>query len=383
MTEPEIIQALVAAGLLPSEARPSTTEELAILDAARDCLSLELTLDGVARAGRVGQALAEQELAVTVQMTTAGLPTEDVLARQARVRQHITRLVSAVRHAAVSRAMTRLLELGEAFSGYSGEMLHTPSNLYIAQHGLELEVAEARAAAGSDGPEAAQYLGRLLIGIGRYAEASPWLEIAAAGCPPGGRVLDQSRALDQSHALDHSRAVALAHNAIGRLFLGGEASELADEALAACPTSMVALAFSAVIRAWEAGRTESVSQAAAAVRDALDFLERSRTGATPLDGLAKLEALLARGRLSVLLPLDFGLRQLGVADLEEVLSSPELANVSPGVAGIFRLHAAWFLGMTLNGDDAIRACQTVVVTDPASPTAERAYERIGELMDNG
>ena len=365
MTELEIIEALVAAGLLPSEARPWTIEELSILDAARECLSLDLTLDGVARAGRVGQALAEKELALTVQMTTAGLPTQDVLARQARVRQHITRLVSAVRHAAVSRSMTRLLELGEAFSGYSGEMLHTPSNLYIAQHGLELEVAEARAAAEREGPEAAQYLGRLLIGIGRYAEASPWLEIAAAGCPPAGR------------------AIALAHNAIGRLFLGGEASELADEAVAACPTSMVALAFSAVIRAWEAGRTESVSQAAAAVRDALDLLERSRTVATALDGLAKLEALLARGRLSVLLPPDFGLRELGVADLSEVLSSPELANVSPGVAGIFRLHAAWFLGMTLTGDEAISACQTVVVTDPASVTAERAYERIGELMGNG
>ena len=95
--------------------------------------------------------------------------------------------------------------------------------------------------------------------------------------------------------------------------------------------------------------------------------------------------MLARGRVSLLMPHEFGIRAKGIGDLDRVLElTRDETSLEPlGVADLYRLHAHYFLGMA-HADagrraEALSHLEQVIVVDPACPFAERAYRRMSEL----
>ena len=366
----DLVAALTAARLLPPDEHPWSEHQRWVVEAGRRLVALGLDCHAVVRITQLGGTLAEHEVNAVAVEVGRGLPPAEALERQAARRRAVTRLVAAVRHGAVSQANKRLMGISDQFHEYSSDLLHQPSELFLEKHGLGALLSDLRTRAeDTDGAEPARFLGRLLIGLGRYAEASRWLERSLAA--DGGR-----------------RDLALAHLAVARLFLGeaGTAHRTAHEAIAEAPDAMLVLVFAAVVRAFEAGRSESMLESSAAVGEALELLTRSRDVAEDPDAQARMEAILARGRISVLLPPDFGIHQQGVRDLQEVLAlcahrREELA-LPPGVCELFQIHASYFLGMALSAREPQAASQylsDVLIIDPACPFAERAYRRIGEL----
>lgn len=346
----DLVAALTAAGLLPAESGPWSEHQRWLVEAGERLTDLGVDHAAVVRLARLGWSVATSEVDAVVTEVAAGIAPEEALERQALRRRAITRLITAVRHGAVSRSVRRLTELGDRFQSYAAELVHVPSPLFLAQHGLgdRVELGRERAEAGD--AEEALLLGRLLIGLGRYAEARRWLE----------RLVEAA-----------TDAVALSHLAIARLFVGDDpgARQAASQALEGEPRCSVAHAFAAVVLAHEAGTTSQPLRAAEAVREALDHIATSRDSESE-DVLQRQEARLARGRLSLLIPSDFGIHQAGLADLEAVLADAPLLEpvVPPGVTEIFRLHAHWFLGHF----------REVIVIDPASAIAERAFRKLGD-----
>lgn len=365
MSRSDLCLALTAAHVLPEGDGPWTEPQRWLMEAGARLCGLGLDIETVVRLVRVGRTLADVEVDALVAEVKGGVAPEQALDRQRHRRRSVTRLVAAVRHGAVSQTMKRLTGIGEQFHEYTRELLHQPSPLFVARFGLESLLADARTAAdGSRSAADCLLVGRLLISLGRYAEAARWLELSAAATP---------------------RYDALAHLAVSRTFLGlhEEARAAADHALAIDGRSMMALAFNAVVRAFEAGNTDDVLRAASAVHEALELIERSRAGVAT-DPSEEIEALLARGRVSLLMPHEFGIRKKGIADLERVLDlTRDDGALSPlGVADLYRLHAHYFLGMNHaeagRPEAAASHLEQVIVIDPACPFAERAYRRMGE-----
>lgn len=375
VSEPDLVTGLAAAGVLSPGEGAWTEQQRWIVEAGARLQRLGVDTEAIVRIARLGGKLAQLEVDAVVGEVGEGVEPEAALERQSLRRRAITRLIAAVRHASVSRAIRRLTGIGDQFSRYAGELLHVPSALYVAQHGLNLAVRRLRIQAEESGDAAhALFLGRLLIGVGRYAEASRWLELATsvepALCPA-------------------DRGVGLAHLAVARIFLGHEEPGLADcaAALQAAPDSALVLAMAAVVHSFEAGQAKDFARAAAAVARVLELLDRSRQS-EPGAPLEHLEALVARGRISLLMPQGLGVYQRGLDDLRRVLPACQAVRAwgaPAGADGIFELHAAYFLGMALSETDPAEAAgllQRVVVIDPACPFAERAYRRIGMLATN-
>jgi len=318
------------------------------------------------RLAQLGWRLAESEVDAVVAEVREGVGTDEALHRQALRRRAITRLVAAVRHGSVSSTVKRLMGIGDHFQAYSSELLHVPSQLFLKQHGLTDFLAECRERAENDSAHAV-FLGRLLIGLGRYAEAGRWLERGSQEPP---------------------HAIGMAHMAITRIFLGEAQSghELIARAEALAPSSMLVLAFRAVAHAHKAAQAKDMLQASAEVSAALEYLGRSREVLAPEDPLERLEAWLSRGRISLLMPPDFGVHSAGVDDLRAVLAADPAPDATPGVAEIFQLHACYFLGVDLSRAgsadthaEAIELLRRVIVIDPVCSFAERAYRTISEI----
>ncbi len=365
MRHPEpIVQGLLSAGLLPADETPWTEPHRWVVDAARVLVSQGMDVSTVVRLAGLGRELGHLESKALVQDVAQGIGPREAFSRESTRRRALTRFVAAVRHAGVSGTMRRLTALSDPFQAMVAEQLHVPSALYLAERGLVAAEESLRAAATD--AEGQRRLGRVLMAIGRYAEAARWLETASTGL---------------------ADAAVLAHLAVCRAFLGeGDAARRTIQtAVGVAPTRGVVLAFAGVVRAYFAGQADDVIAATTAVTEALDFLERSRT-VPPADPLEHLETRLARGRIAAVLPADFGIHRQGLEDLRAVLrESPDLqhAETPPGIVDIFRLHAAYFLGTTLAADgqsaEAREALKEVVLIDPASAMAERAYRRLGEL----
>lgn len=362
-----LIGELAGAGLLPPGETPWGDHERWVVDAGEQLLSFGLDVPTIARLVRIGRQVASLEVAALVAEVGAGVPATEALERETVRREAVARFIAATRYGAVSKAMRRLTGLSEPFHAYAGEQLHAPSALFLNQHGLHTSEERLRDRAEAGDGAASRLLGRLLIGLGRYAEAANCLSGGAAG------------------ASDADAAVVQSHLAVAHAFLGDPdaARAAANRAVELSPTALT-LAFAAVVRAYSAGLAEDLFSAMTLVSEALDLLERSRR-APVLSALEQVECQLTRGRVSVILPPDFGIHQKGKDDLAAVLAATvrPLAGVPAGATEIFRLNAAYFLGLAHSEAgqhaDARALLQEVLLIDPACAFAERAYRRLSEL----
>ena len=372
MSDAELISQLAAARLLPVGDAPWSEHQRWLVEAGQRLINLGLATSGVVRLARLGWDLAQAEVDAVVAEVGGGMQPEAALERQGQRRQAVTRFIAAVRHGSVSATMQRLMGISGEFHRYSSELLHVPSALFMTLCGLPDVLIDWREQSQTDGHKAV-LLARLLIGMGRYDEAARHLETAEAS------------------------AEALAHLAIAYNFLGRpeDAESASKRALAIDGSNPIAQVLGAVVCAFAAGRATQIHDATHQVSEALDLLARSREVAEPADPWQRLEVLLARGRISILMPPDFGIHQAGADDLQRVLqaaASLDAKDVPRGVPEIFELHACYFLGQALAqeiaGDAdaqqgqrrrAVELLQRVVVIDPACSFAERAYLRISEL----
>jgi tetratricopeptide (TPR) repeat protein len=286
------------------------------------------------------------------------------LERQTIRRKAITKLIAAVRHSEVSTAAKTFMHLDGPFQRYRGELLHTPSPLFLMQFEIAAVVEDLRRQAReSADPQATTFLGRMLIGLGKHTEAGRWLALSTT---------------------NNDDAIGWAHLAITHAFSGhpSDAHDAIGAALQRTENSALVLAFAAVVRAVEAGQASDLAQSASLASESLEFLSKSRDQPFGSDLLEELEARLARGRISLLMPSDFGVHKDGIADLRKVLtrSREGLEGVPAGISELFRLHAHYFLGLNLDDhSEAIEHLQQVIVLDPACAFAENAYRRIGQL----
>ncbi len=371
-----MITALSSAGLLPQDETPWSDAQRRLIDAGEKAVTADLEPVVVARIAQAGSELAAIEAAALIREASVG---PEALHREGHRRRALSKLVAATRHGVVSTTMRRLTSLSDPFHEYASEQLHVPSPLFLAQHGFADSEAALRERIDAGDAAAALLLGRLLIGLGRHAEACRWL----------------TRSL-----LDHvDDAAAYAHLALTQAFLGepDDARRSADRAMQLAPNRPMSLIFSAVVRAYAAGATEDVFLGSTLVTEALELLERSRAGRVAPDPASppihaifeELEVRITRGRLSVVLPPDFGIHQKGVDDLERAM---ELTRAGPanssslvprGALDLFRIHAAYFLGMAHADAGRLElargALHDVLLIDPACPFAERAYRRLSEL----
>ena len=360
-----LVQGLVRAGLLPDGDAPWGDSERWVVDAGERVLELGIDVATAVRLVEIGRQIAGIEVDALVAQVGQGLTPEAALGSQSARRTSLARFIAATRYGAVSKAMRRLTSLSEPFHAYAMEMLHVPSRLFALRHGLPGAEAELRIRAAGGDLDAMRLLGRLLIGLGRYAEASEWLDAGSRG---GG---------DEA-------AVALSHLGVARAFLGDlePGLEACRAALASQPRSALVMSFAAVVKAYAAGLSEDMFTSATRISEALELLASSRSAVdeSPLDAV---EARLTRGRVSVVLPSDFGIHQQGLDDLAAVLALTEkpIPGLPGGATEIFRLNAAYFLAVARADAGMVEAArplfEEVLVLDPGCAFAERAYERLG------
>lgn len=344
-----------------------------VVEAGDRLLGLGIDSETVLRLVRIGGALGELEVDAVVLDVKSGTAPGSALERLQRRRTAVTRLLASVRQGHVSHALRRVGGIGAQLHDYARELLYVPSPLFAARYGLPYLLAEARADAEQlASPSACHLHGRLLMILGRHAEASRWFETGLAAERTG---------------------ILLAYLAVARLFLGelGSAQAAVEEARLLAPRSLLVACYAAVVRAFQAGSAEDLTTATSAVHDALELLRESATLPPPDEASEHVEALLARGRVCLLMPAPFGLRERGAADLRQVLAIVEATNLEPpGVADIYRIHAHYFLGTALADaaatDDsgatrqaAVHALREVLRLDPGCAFAERAYDRLGAL----
>jgi hypothetical protein len=201
-----------------------------------------------------------------------------------------------------------------------------------------------------------------------------------------GRHAD-ARQLLEPHTENTLHANALALNGWICALMGDMSSAWDDAGLAleAAPDSFAALISNALVRAYHAGHADDVMVATGAVGECLGLLERSESIAID-DDITTVDALLARGRLYLLMPSAFKVREHGIRDLTQVIErclrlDSGLPNSESGLLAVCRLQAAFHLAEALSHqpERASQLFHEVLVIDPASALAERAYKRISSL----
>lgn len=372
----ETVEALIEAAVLaPEEASGRTwldDEAVAVVTAAQALHTLGVPEDRVVRLAQIARRVASLETRALVEDATGAAEGHGAILARAEARHEaVGTLIDAVRLAALHDVGRRLAEVQPRTVQFALDAIYVPSPLFVRRHRLDRVVATVEAAAG-DGASAAdlERLGRLLLGLGRYAEAEHWLERAAQ--------------------LDPELADIWSYLGLARALAGRIAHGLAScrRAVELAPQSARASAFLAVALALYAATTTGMGEATEVLRGALQEARRSRE-LTPRDMPERMEVMLSRGRMFTVLPRPLGDGAAGEAELQEVLARTEGTTDAdngfdlPGTNELYRVHALYYLGVAARDagqrDEASRLLRECIVIDPGSRFAERAYEALGAL----
>ena len=185
----ELLRALVKAGAVAQD--PDAPDErygpeaLPILAAARRLEGQGVSSDALLRLLHHAEGIAGVEVSVLASDASGMSGVGEPLARRAE-RRHadIGELVGAVRRASLRGVLGCLVEVGPRARRFAEDAIYIPSPLFLRRHRLDAALAEADAAAESGDARAARRLARLLLGLGRYAEAVLWFSRSAQSSPP-------------------------------------------------------------------------------------------------------------------------------------------------------------------------------------------------------
>ena len=343
-------------------------DALAILGAAWRLEEQGVSRDALLRLLHHAEGVAGVEVSVLAADASGLSGDGEPLARRAE-RRHgdIGQLLSAVRRGALRAVLHRLVEVGPRARRFAEDAIYIPSPLFIRRHRLDRALAAAQAAAEGGEAHATRRLGRLLLGLGRYAEAVLWFSRSAHKEPDDA----------ETHAY-----LGLARATAGAIAAGVESCR---RAVALAPTSPRTHAFLGATLAIHAALTTGLESPGEQLRHALHVANHSRTF-TARDAREHMEVLLARGRMFTVLPDGMPGRPEGIADLEEVvrLTAEEGGDQGldfPGTGALHRVHALYYLGVTAHEEgrhDQARAWLSECITiDPVSRFAELAYELLG------
>lgn len=342
-----------------------------LLDAVEGLTALGLEESTVLRLARLAQGVGAFEAsALATDFMQGDGQTADALRRAEDRHRRIAELVSAVRLHAVRQVVHRLQEVGARSLSFAREAIYIPSPLFVKRHRVESVIERAEGAAiANPGDPATWKLGKLLMGVGRYAEAEGWLLRCVEAHP--------------QNSTPHSY-LGLAQCLGGRTRDGVEACR---RAVALGPESPRAHAFLGAALALHAASTSTPLEAADVLREGLQSTAVS-VDLAPADLSEHMETLLARGRLFTVLPSDMPRHARGVTDLEEVLRrtdgpDADVGSDFPGSAALYRVHALFYLGISARQDGdrarATRFLEECITLDPGSRFAERSYEILGGL----
>lgn len=336
------------------------------LRAARELEALGLPRETVLRTGRLAESLASAEIgALAADATAVDLDPAKLSERAEERHRGFGRLVSAVRSGAVGSVLRRLARIGPRTRSFAADAIYVPSALFVRRHGIEEALAAAQDRALSGGAEANLSLGRLLLGLGRYAEAAEQLSRCARLQPDDAETW---------------ASLGLATALSGR---EAEGAAFARRALTIAPESPRVHAFLGAVLALHAAATTGLGDASSLLREALKSAAHTRT-LKAADTREELEVLIARGRLLTVMPAELSAHVTGADDLAEVVRRTEHATDAengfdvPGTNALYRMHAFFYLGVAAlqqrNGAEAARCLRECLTIDPASRFAERAYE---------
>lgn len=369
-----LFQELRGAGALSSE--PDAPDELygaealTILTAAKRLVEQGVSVEALRRLLHHAEGVAGVEVGVLAS-DASGLSGdgEPLAVRAERRHADIGELFSAVRRASLRGVLRRLVEVGPRARRFAEDAIYIPSPLFIRRHQLEQALAEAEARAETGEAEATRSLGRLLLGLGRYAEAVLAFSRSTLRAPDDA----------EAHAY-----LGLARSTAGAI---GPGVESCERAVALAPRSPRAHAFLGATLALEAAMSVGLTNPGEQLRHAFHVAGRSRAF-DPSDERERMEVLLARGRLFTVLPAGMPGRSDGIADLEAVLSmtapgQTDRAPEIPGTSALHRVHALYYLGVCALDDGRAEQARAwlgeCVTIDPASRFAELAYDLLGSL----
>ncbi|MGM0578089.1 MAG: MerR family transcriptional regulator [Myxococcota bacterium] len=350
-------------------------EAVQVVAAAHRLVEQGTDRGAVVRMARLCRSLVGVETSILMSDAADSPDGLDAVTRRAERRHRaIGDLVASLRRAAVRRALRRLAEVGPRSLTFAHDAIYVPSPLFVQRYGLDdvLREVEARASAAPDDPSHALRMGRLLLGLGRYDEAEPWLQRGADLAPDD--------AVMWSH-LGITRAIA------GHVGTGLDACQRAVDLARESPRART---FLGAALGLAAAHTSGLDDGADALRRALRVAEESRD-LEPADTLEHMEVLLARGRLFTVLPRQLPGHAEGVADLEEVLerttgtTDADNGFEFPGTNALYRIHALFYLGISAfqegAAEQARRLLRQCITEDPSSHFATRAYELLSRLED--
>lgn len=370
-----MVAALEGADLLPGQG-PYGGHHAWVAESASDLVSNGMGRDEVLRLGQLGLEIAQTEVDALLGEVGRGATPREALAGTRDRREAVGRLISVARHGGSGELMARLAKASDSSKQLTLERVHVPSRLFMTRHRLEevLRAQRTDADALLDA-EAALDLrpvfmhGRLLLGLGRFAEAVRFLSAAA---------------MHPSLARDANcwGYLGLCHGVVGD---DEAAAASVEHAVSLAPDRPLPHALRAVVMAILAGRAGDLLVATARIHDALAAIKASCAVDTE-DRLEALEARMSRGRLCTVLPSAFRVRDLGLADLRYVVAQTDAlddAALGFAVAGsrdLMRLNALFYLGVALDDagehDEADRLLAEVVALDPVSRFGTLAYQRV-------
>lgn len=377
-----LLAELTCADLLPEEG-PYGGHHVWLVEAAMELLDSGLELETVVEVGKLGLSVAEAEVDAIFGEVGRGKPPGEALSGTEDRRAAIGRLLSVSRHGATAALMASLAKANDESKQLAMESIHVPSRLFLARFGLDLLAEERRAgvsaaidavqqdpgSASDIDAEPLREQGRLLLALGRFAEAANLLESAMA------------------HPAMAADGAAWCYLALAHAVEGATERSLnaAARAVERSPDSPRVHAFRAAVLALAATRAGDVFLATARVHDCLAAVEASRNGQSN-DPLEELEALLTRGRLCTVMPEGFGVREAGLADLNAVLrgTTPDAAATLglpvPGALELMRINALYYAGMAFvaagRHEEASPLLREVVSLDPISPFGTRAFQAV-------
>lgn len=367
-----LMEALVEAGALVPDVDSGDGsyggDALTILSAARRLAEQGLARDALPRLCRHAEGIAGVEVAALA-ADASGLSGvgEPLALRAERRHADIGELVAAMRRSALRKVLGRLVEVGPRARRFAEDLIYIPSPLFIGRHRLDRSLAEAELAAESGDADATRRLGRLLLGLGRYAEAVVSFTRSSQR-EPGDAETHGYLGLARSTAGDVSGGV-----------------ESCRRAVALGPASPRAHAFLGATLAIHAAMTVGLENAGEQLRHALHVANSSRA-LVPRDARERVEVLLSRGRMFTVLPAGMPGRAEGIADLEGVLAltspdGPDDTDELPGTRALHRVHALFYLGVAAHEDgrreQAKEWLSECITIDPVSRFAELAYGVLG------
>ena len=347
-------------------------ESVDVLQAAAELLRLGVSEDKLLEITRGTKALAWVETESLLEDVAMVEQERGALATRLSERYvGVTALIGAVRAAVLASTHWRLLQVGARARRHAAEAIYAPSELFVRRFRLEEALTKEMHLASQRPKDARRRsaVARVLFGLGRYEEAAQWLTASLR--------LDASEAETYAYL-----GTALAMN--GRVADGVEACRRGVELNPASPRAHAFLGGILVLRGVSGvgpqGPTDLVAEGVAEVH-------RSRT-LVAADARESVEVQLARGRVLAVMPRELDAHRAGLDDLREVLRQTEVEGVLdelagyPGATSLFRVHALYYLGVATledgHTDDGVALLQECIALDPASATAERAYQHIGE-----